>query len=95
MEDMLLKALSESGPAGLIAIALIIVVRMMLKHSKEQLDSERESHGEEVDKVLKTHNETVSRVVAAFTVTTTKLDDSTKDLTREVVALKEHLRGVS
>lgn len=71
--DDLLKGFLEYGSTGLMAAAIIYVVRYMLDKQRESSKEERESHEREVDKLTVTFTAAINSVGASMEKTADKI----------------------
>jgi hypothetical protein len=73
--DDLLKGFLEYGSTGLMAAAIIYVVRYMLDKQREIAKEERDSHEHEVDKLTATFSAAIQSVGASMEKTADKIVD--------------------
>lgn len=73
--DDLLKGFLEYGSTGLMAAAIIYVVRYMLDKQRELTKEERDSHEREVDKLSATFTAAIQSVGQSMEKTADKIVD--------------------
>ena len=81
MTDMF-EVLTKFGSAGLLAGALIYVVKLMLDASRQEASTERQAHSAEIERVLTSHESAMDRVVVGFAAATERIASEIRDLDR-------------
>ncbi|TXH59206.1 MAG: hypothetical protein E6Q97_00340 [Desulfurellales bacterium] len=82
MEDTILKGFLEYGSAGLVAGAIIYIVRYMMDKMSTQQREERADHNAEVDKLAEVYRDSIEKIGAAL-----------KDSTDRIIAeLRQEIR---
>lgn len=75
MEDTVIKGFLEYGSTGLVAGAIIYLVKYMLDSMRTSQKEEREFHEKEVDKLASTYAQSIQAIGAALKDLTERLTD--------------------